>query len=470
MTPFMKTTFKILLLLLLFPAIAGYAQKQNNIWYFGNGAGLDFNSGSPVVLTNSQMGAFEGCSVISDTNGNLLFYTNGGKFTSGLNNYPGGVWNRNHQLMPNGSLDSSGGCNSAAQSCIIVPDPASDHQYYIFTVDCQENSMHGGLCYALVDMSLQGGLGDVTTKGNKILDSVAESLCVIPDKTREGWWIVVHKLYSSRFYAFLLNSSGIQAPVISDAGYSVWPSAGSLVASPDGSKLAHCITYKTSLFNFDKSTGIVSNAIDLDKTSFAGVFSSSCRYLFIRANDPPDTHIYRFDLLASDIPASALELESIDTPYRPMQLGPDGKIYIVPGMFSTQYLDVINQPEAPGSNVDYQHDAVYLGGKYTEASLPVLIISLYGNCGFSQSGIRDQQTQETLRLFPNPATDAVSITMGDFSGEEVRLDFLDMTGRTILTTPCQGGSCDIRSLPAGYYIVRLMNRGIPGARMKLLKL
>jgi hypothetical protein len=153
-----------------------------------------------------------------------------------------------------------------------------------------------------------------------------------------------------------------------------------------------------------------------------------------------------------------------------MQLGPDGKIYVVPGMISTQYLDVINQPEAPDSSVDYQHDAIYLGGKYTEASLPVLIISLYGNCGFAQSGIRDQQIVETLQLFPNPATDAVSITLGDFAGGEVRLDFLDMTGRMILTTPYHGGSCNIGSLPAGYYIVRLMNRGVPEAWMKLLKL
>ena len=53
-----------------------FAQKETNIWYFGANAGLDFNSVSPVAITNSAMNQAEGCSTISDANGNLLFYTN----------------------------------------------------------------------------------------------------------------------------------------------------------------------------------------------------------------------------------------------------------------------------------------------------------------------------------------------------------------------------------------------------------
>ena len=51
--------------------------KEGNIWYFGEYAGLDFNSGSPVALTNGQLNTNEGCATISDNNGNLLFYTDG---------------------------------------------------------------------------------------------------------------------------------------------------------------------------------------------------------------------------------------------------------------------------------------------------------------------------------------------------------------------------------------------------------
>ena len=72
LTP-MKTLFITASLLI---AVSLDAQNQGNIWYFGEGVGLDFNSGSPEVLTDGQvfgnpvlMGDFlysEGSSVVSD--------------------------------------------------------------------------------------------------------------------------------------------------------------------------------------------------------------------------------------------------------------------------------------------------------------------------------------------------------------------------------------------------------------------
>ena len=67
------------------------AQGESNIWYFGNGAGLDFNSGGPVALNNGSLFTTEGCATMSDKAGNLLFYTNGVT-----------VWNAQHGVMSNG--------------------------------------------------------------------------------------------------------------------------------------------------------------------------------------------------------------------------------------------------------------------------------------------------------------------------------------------------------------------------------
>ena len=39
--------------------------KEGNIWYFGYGAGLDFNSGSPVPLLDGQLYTLEGCASIA---------------------------------------------------------------------------------------------------------------------------------------------------------------------------------------------------------------------------------------------------------------------------------------------------------------------------------------------------------------------------------------------------------------------
>ena len=86
------TALKIFLtIILLYPVIC-FGQKQGNIWYFGNHAGLDFTSGNPVNLNDGQTYYVdcpachcEGTSVIADSSGALLLYCNGRK-----------VWNRNH--------------------------------------------------------------------------------------------------------------------------------------------------------------------------------------------------------------------------------------------------------------------------------------------------------------------------------------------------------------------------------------
>ena len=91
------------------------------------------------------MNAYEGCATASDTAGNLLFYTDGAT-----------VWNANHVPMLNGNgLNGLG----STQAAIVVPAPLNLNKYYIFTVDT--NGGVRGFCYNEVDMTLNGGLGDV---------------------------------------------------------------------------------------------------------------------------------------------------------------------------------------------------------------------------------------------------------------------------------------------------------------------
>src|SRR3970040_2481571 len=105
----MKISAQFIFILFIL-ATPSFAQKEAAIWYFGNYAGLDFNSGNPVALTNGKLVTKEGCTTISDKDGNLLFYTDGSL-----------VYNKNHQVMPNGY--GLQGHNSSTQSAIIVPKP-----------------------------------------------------------------------------------------------------------------------------------------------------------------------------------------------------------------------------------------------------------------------------------------------------------------------------------------------------------
>ena len=66
-----------IIFLLLSIITLGQIPGPSTNWYFGSNAGITFNSGSPVALTNGVLITVEGVATISDNSGNLLFYTDG---------------------------------------------------------------------------------------------------------------------------------------------------------------------------------------------------------------------------------------------------------------------------------------------------------------------------------------------------------------------------------------------------------
>jgi hypothetical protein len=93
--------------LLLALALPAFAQKQASIWYLGQ-QGLDFNYSPPRLLNDGAIRATESRATIADTQGRLLFYTNGET-----------IWNRNHAVMANG--ENLAGHVSSRQGALIVP-------------------------------------------------------------------------------------------------------------------------------------------------------------------------------------------------------------------------------------------------------------------------------------------------------------------------------------------------------------
>ena len=116
---------KLIPFFILFFALNVFSQKQANIWYFGENAGLDFNSSPPVALTDGLLNTLEGCSTFSDENGALLFYSDG--IT---------VFDKNHTIMTytdDTPANNLLGNPSATQSGMIIPKPLSTSIYYLFT-------------------------------------------------------------------------------------------------------------------------------------------------------------------------------------------------------------------------------------------------------------------------------------------------------------------------------------------------
>jgi len=256
---FKKSFFLLLFILGFSPFKSGnfvFAQGEANWWYFGWTAGLDFTGGAPVAVTNGQLTMLEGSSSISDAAGNLLFYTNGIQ-----------VWNRNHVQMPNGfGLLAD---FSSTQAALIVKRPGSSTIYYIFTSDAfgQPN----GIRYTEENLALNAGLGDVTATKNVFLYGPScEKLAGIRHCNGQDVWVVTHTANSNAFRTFRVTAAGVNpAPVVSNAGLPVSGAPlndviGQLKGSPDGTKLAsasHGPNNRFELFDFNNSTGIISNAI-----------------------------------------------------------------------------------------------------------------------------------------------------------------------------------------------------------------
>lgn len=368
-----------ILLCLLIP-LSLFSQRETAIWYFGDRAGLDFNSGVPVPLLNSAMYAGEGCSAISNSNGDLLFYTNGVR-----------VWNRNHQIMPNG--DGLQGSPSSTQSGIIVPLPESATLYYLFTV--KDVGRDPGFSYSIVDMALDGGLGDVTAQKNvQLAPRVSEKLTAVQHANGRDYWVMVHEYGSSRFLAYLVSPAGVSTnPVVSDIGFEHFAdesfyAVGYLKFSPDGTKLASGInSLGTELFDFDAGTGVVSNGRILREhtdgsgnISYYGVeFSPDSRFVYFSEYDFVKSDIYQFDTSAIDVVSTETKVyDGNDHPSTfigALQLALDGKIYFT--HFNEAFLGAIQNPNEQGLASNTVFNEVDLNGRVNQYGLPPFIQSYF---------------------------------------------------------------------------------------------
>jgi gliding motility-associated-like protein len=359
---------------ILLSSFQAIAQGEANIWYFGDNAGLDFNSGSPVPLLDGELVTFEGCATIANPLGDLLFYTDGVT-----------VWNRNHDVMVNGN--DLNGDSSSTHSAIIVPKPDDLDIYYIFTVD--NDGEPDGLQYSEVDMSLDSGLGAINANKNILLFTpTTEKITAIKNETSNEYWLVTHKWFSAEFLSYRISSSGIDPnPVVSLTGTFVTDSngggtRGQIKISPDGTKLAVANGGNLSeaqLFDFDINTGIVSNPLTL----YSGIqirvygieFSPNSKVLYVSL---PDYAVYQFDLEAgspSGIVNSSLELNSGANFYGSMQLASNGKIYVSkPGEL---FIDVINNPNIVGTGCTYLSEEIDLGGRQCALGLPPFVQSFF---------------------------------------------------------------------------------------------
>jgi len=328
-----------------------FAQIEANYWYFGKNAGLKFEKKTPTILTDGKLNTLEGCAVMSDRMGNLLFYTDG--IT---------VWNSKHEIMKNG-MGLKGG-KSSTQSAFIIPVPGSIKEYYLFTAPSRTDDKADPIVhYSMISFAADPD-GEVTKKNTILCNEVGEKLTGTVECNVGGFWILTHHIKKAIFYAFHVTPNGINTtPVISNFGDEYSSSAaGYLKFSTDGNRIATGMgvfsnTARLCLFDFDKTTGKVHNRRILEEgkkvDDFYGVsFSPDNSKLYATSGEG----ILQYDVTSNNLDTIIKSKYFVMTEKAvgALQITRFGEIYYSP--FEGTQIAVIGFPNRSGSYCHYLSD------------------------------------------------------------------------------------------------------------------
>jgi gliding motility-associated-like protein len=351
--------------------------QQGNVWVFGSHAGIDFNSGSPVVTLTAIEGFGEANASVCDADGQLLFYTEGSK-----------VWNRNHLLMSNGSdltpisVPSSMSAlssvtTSTAQGAVIVPMPDSPNKYYIFSLTSFELQGDAGkLYYSILDMNLDGGMGNIVPgqKGIFLSSGLSESMvATLGDACNV--WLITRSANGLVYKAYEITTTGINlVPVLSNIGTNLNENdLGFHLAVSPNRKL---FSSGRALYYFDALTGELSGPISLfpnplsnDTVTYGVCFSADNSKLYVNVQQSfwANSHTFQFDLSSGN--AAAINTSAVHVGYpfsaTDLKMGPDGKIYFISmggdvGNLPVTTLGRIEQPNLAGTACQYVVNALPL--------------------------------------------------------------------------------------------------------------
>jgi Secretion system C-terminal sorting domain len=502
----MKTRFPLFFFVLLLTTANTIAQTST--WYFGGNAGLKFIGSTTTPISGSSISTNEGCTVINDAVGNVIMYTDG--IT---------IWNGAH-ISQTGSAGMLGGNPSSTQAALMIPIPGQNcGSFFIFTTQAVESDYGGtvGLNNTLGSTGLRVSLATVTgvapsstvtitaSNRNQNLTSgvlMSERLTATEDGTG-GFWVIAHGAgtYGAPAPSSPLNTSGetnfytvhITASTTTIASLSA--TATSFPASPHnswshpypgstnsyqtqgqmkinaaGTRIGIAMSYlrEVQLYDFNSSTGVISNQYLLNTANFAfdnnfdatvyGLeFSPNGNVLYVSTTfGGQGKCVYQFDLTASNIPASALCLANATTNYTygQMQLGPNGRIYIAKfPTATTNMLDVINNPDVVGSGCNYAPASVLIGG-FSRLGLPNVLS--FNPCGGKFSSTEDELSNAigTMQVTLDPASGNLTVQLNvlDESGE---IQLFNSIGELVLVQAKMGPVTTINTstLATGVYIV-----------------
>jgi len=386
--------------------ITANAQLENSNWIFGNNVNLNFpndtstpNQISPNIAHQNSTSAS-----VSNELGELLFYVDRNSIGALV------IKNKFGTQMPNGDLSAT---QVIQQNSVIVKKPGSCSIYYVFTF--KNNNPNYGYRYTEVNMSLNDGLGDVTTNKelplltdlgyNFNLNTPIQSPKMTSYSSDEinHTWLVTE--YSNFFYSYKIDNTGVHTTAVESDNvlFNNLHNQGVMKISPNGKKLATTNygisplnNFEVHIYEFNHISGLISNS---GYTNINSVISKSTRGLEF---SPSSDQLYFTTSHANNIIQNGLLKKSITNKkkqtdklyqytigkkatvpfivassssnghFRGLQRAINNKIYIAQGNSPTfgSNIGVINMPNISGELCDYTPSAFLFNDFYPGTQFP----------------------------------------------------------------------------------------------------
>nr|MBK9653192.1 T9SS type A sorting domain-containing protein [Bacteroidota bacterium] len=284
---------------------------------------------------------------ISDSLGNILFYSNGGWIADAT----GDTMVNGSGLSPSVFSANNNDLGFLPPSMqIALPFPDSNNVYILFHQTSEPlESNSNELYYSIIDMKQNNGKGVVTQK-NLIAfqDTILFGIHACKHANGRDWWIVTLRDSSDIAIKILLTPTGISQVDTQHLNVPIHHNNyfQPMCFSPDGHRFAYIVNTSTGnmqapwkrnlrLFDFDRCTGKFSNGLNFDlNDSFPGIgisFSPNSQFLYASQF----LQVSQFDSKASNIFGSRQFVALYDsfydvgvTDFAHLYLAANGKIYI----------------------------------------------------------------------------------------------------------------------------------------------
>jgi len=345
------------------------AQKYDYTWLGGDPAlspnfSLNFSQFPPEAkITNNSMG-FDGTNLsMSDSSGNLLFFSNGCSIRNAKNQLIQGGEIINIGYLQEQHCHPEGNYVYMSRSMFSLPD--SNSLYYVFHIRLEDDLATKTLLFSILDMKQNNGAGKLIVRDSALITGYLQVASANRHANGRDWWILLANNEKGIFYRFLLTPTGLQGPwqqeisnpTAKNAFYYGWSQF-----SPDGRYYSiHHSVHGVSVYRFDRCTGTLSGLRYLPRHpsepkpswNFGMTISPDSRYLYRVIGQ--SVRIVQYDLEALNLADSEIIVGDTAAPvYRIEYLntGPDGRIYMF--NWGHSFINTINYPDRKGKLCDFK--------------------------------------------------------------------------------------------------------------------